>query len=163
MAGKGKKSKHPSDSEIQKEAESEILVQISKDIGCKLRSKKIGVTDGVELEIDGYSENPPVLCEVYSHIGKLKRAQYQKVLTDALKIIYVEKKLSKNFNKILAFVDGDAARCFETGTWYAECIKEFNIVVKTVSINDSLRRKIIEAQKRQAEGQSHSSKHNSLR
>jgi len=146
-------TEHPSNSECQREAEIEIVKQISKKVGTKLNHKEIQLNNDKKLEIDGYSEDPPVLCEVYSHIGKIRGAQYKKVLSDVLKMIFLERRLDKKFKKILAFTDKVAAVPFLEGTWFAECLKDFDIVIEVVSIRPALKRKILKSQKKQKHGQ----------
>jgi len=65
---------HPSNSAIQRAAQAEIPQKISHELGCQLFSAEIAVGTPKPLEIDGYCESPPILCEVYAHIGKLNGA-----------------------------------------------------------------------------------------
>lgn len=65
--------RHPSDSTEQVQAQKEILLLINQEYNLNLTSKKILIDDTL-FQVDGYSEEPPVLCEIYSRIGKMKVA-----------------------------------------------------------------------------------------
>jgi hypothetical protein len=39
----------------------------------KLESRKV-LINSTPFQVDGYSEDPPILCEIYSRIGKMKVA-----------------------------------------------------------------------------------------
>ncbi len=140
---------HPSDSSVQSKAEGEMILEIEKQINCTLTKKPIKANNH-KLELDGFSESPRILCEAYAHIGKLKGAQHKKVLTDALKMLYAQRLLGGSWRKILLFCDNEAKISFESGTWYAEAVKEFGIEIKFVKIKDETSDLIRNAQKRQA-------------
>ena len=56
----------------------------------------------------------------------------------------------KQFRKIIAFADEDAASSFAGGeSWYSKLKEQFNIEIILVSIPESLRTSLIAAQKRQ--------------
>jgi hypothetical protein len=151
-------SNHPSDSSVQAKAESKMLSKLQMQIDCSLSKKKIRVDKNLFLEVDGYSEDKRVLCEAYAHIGDVKGAQYQKVLTDTMKMLFAEKLLGGKWRKIYLFADKKAAKTFESGTWYAKAMSKFGIEVKVVALDDETRGLVLEAQKKQAQGISVSSK-----
>jgi hypothetical protein len=127
-----------------------MIQEIGKQINCALTQKKqIKVDNQKYLEIDGYSESAHILCEAYAHIGKLKGAQRQKVLTDAIKMLYAEKLLWGDWRKILLFADDNAAKSFESGTWYAMAMEKFGIEIRVVSFNKETRKIVLDAQNRQ--------------
>ena len=140
---------NPSNSSVQLQAEVEMLQEIGKKIDCVLTKEPIQVDNHMPLEVDGVSKSEYILCEAYAHIGKLKGAQHQKVITDAMKMLYAERLLGGKWRKILLFADDTTAKSFESGTWYAEAIKEFEIEIRIVTLKDETRYKILEAQKRQ--------------
>ena len=126
------KPKHASDSTEQQTAEKKVLSLLNKKYNLKLANKKI-VLQSTTFQLDGYSENPPVLCEIYSRIGKLKPAQKNKINKDILKMLLIEKMSEMpdpaypvgrqvrhdnvgKFRKIIAFADEEAAGSFEGGS-----------------------------------------------
>ncbi len=148
--GMAKEQKHPSDSSEQSEAESELLEKLNRKLNWSLANFTIAIKGKRTLQIDGFSLNDHAICEVYSHIGKLNGAQYQKVLTDALKLVYAEKLLEGEWIKVLLFADREAAHSFESGTWYADVINAFGIRVEIVELDISRHQAVINAQERQS-------------
>ena len=147
---------HPSDSIEQQKAEKKVLSLINKKYKLKLVSKKV-VVDGTSFQLDGYSENPPVLCEIYSHIGKLKPAQKNKINKDILKMLLIEKMHEMpdqvrhdnngKFRKIIAFSDEEAAKSFVGGvSWYSKIKDYFGIEIIVVNLSRSLKELLLKAQ-----------------
>lgn len=80
------KSKHPSDSTEQQQAHKEILALLNKTHNLSLVSKKLLIGETL-FQSDGYSEDPPIMCEIYSRIGGMKVAQFNKIGKDILKML----------------------------------------------------------------------------
>ena len=72
------KQHHPSDSSEQQQAHKEILVLLNKTHNLNLASKKLLIGDTL-FQSDGYSDEPPIMCEIYSRIGEMKVAQFNKI------------------------------------------------------------------------------------
>jgi hypothetical protein len=151
------KQLHASDSTEQQKAEEKVLSLLNKNYKLKLVSEKL-VVNGTTFQLDGYSENPPVLCEIYSRIGKLKPAQKNKINKDILKMLLIEKMMlrqaqhdkKERFRKIIAFADEEAASSFAGGeSWYSKLKENFNIEIIIIDIPKILRSTLIAAQKRQ--------------
>lgn len=143
------KEKHPSVSSEQQLAHKEILFLINNNSKLNLLSQKV-LLDNTLFQVDGYSENPSILCEIYSRIGKMKVAQHNKISKDILKMLFIEKLSNKKFRKIIAFADEEAAQPFLDGeSWYAQLKEQFEIEVKIIQIPEELKNSILQAQKRQ--------------
>ena len=143
------KELHPSDSTEQQLAHKEILSLLNDKYQLKLESKKVLINDTL-FQVDGYSENPPIHCEIYSRIGKMKVAQHNKIGKDILKMLLIEKMHNKIFRKIIAFADEEAASSFSGGeSWYAKLKDNFNIEILVIDIPTELKESLINAQKRQ--------------
>ena len=141
--------RHPSDSTEQQLAHKEILALLNEKYQLNLESRKVLINDTL-FQVDGYSENPPILCEIYSRIGKMKVAQTNKIGKDILKMLLIEKMQNKTFRKIIAFADEEAAYCFSGGeSWYSKLKDKFNIEILVIEISSQLRESLINAQKRQ--------------
>lgn len=141
--------KHPSDSTEQLLAHKEILSLLNEKYQLNLESRKVLINDTL-FQVDGYSENPPILCEIYSRIGKLKVAQTNKIGKDILKMLLIEKMQNKTFRKIIAFADEETAHCFSGGeSWYSKLKDNFNIEILVIAIPSDLKESLINAQKRQ--------------
>lgn len=143
------KNRHPSDSTEQVQAQKEILQLINQECNLDLTSKKI-LIDETLFQVDGFSEDPPILCEIYARIGKMKVAQHNKIAKDILKMLLIEKMKDQQFRKIIAFADEEAAHPFlDSESWYSKLKDNFNVEIFIVQIADELRYNLIQAQKRQ--------------
>ena len=71
----------PGNSRTQQDAETVIVSLVGELLGLRLRPKRIQLEDRTRVEIDGVSEDPPVLCEAWAHQGPPKAAQQNKVMT----------------------------------------------------------------------------------
>jgi len=143
------KEKHPSDSSEQQLAHKEILSLLNEKYQLKLESRKVLINDTL-FQIDGYSESPPILCEIYSRIGRMKVAQTNKIGKDILKMLLIEKMYNKTFRKIIAFANEETAHCFSGGeSWYSKLKDNFNIEILVIDISTVLKESLILAQKRQ--------------
>jgi len=143
------KEKHPSDSSEQQLAHKEILSLLNERHQLNLESKKVLINDTL-FQVDGYSENPPILCEIYSRVGKMKVAQTNKIGKDILKMLLIEKMHNSSFSKIIAFADEETAHCFSGGeSWYSKLKDNFNIEILVIDIPSELKESLLIAQKRQ--------------
>ena len=142
-------NRHPSDSSEQQLAHKEILSLLNQKHQLNLESRKVLINDTL-FQVDGYSENPPILCEIYSRIGRMKVAQHNKIGKDILKMLLIEKMQNKTFRKIIAFADEEAARSFSGGeSWYSKLKDTFNIEILIIDIPSKLKESLLSAQKRQ--------------
>jgi len=143
------KQLHPSDSSEQQQAHKEILLLLNEKYQLNLESRKVLINDTL-FQVDGYSENPPILCEIYSRIGRMKVAQTNKIGKDILKMLLIEKMQNKTFRKIIAFADTEAAYSFSGGeSWYSKLKDNFNIEILVIDIPPELKESLLIAQKRQ--------------
>lgn len=108
-----------------------LLDALSKELGTQLTSKEFELDDGW-FEIDGYSDDPSVLCEVWANFGLPKNAQRGKIMTDAFKMLFTNTLLEVEARCILLFADKRAAAPFQGKTWMAECLKAHEIEVTII-------------------------------
>jgi acyl carrier protein phosphodiesterase len=104
------------------------------------------------VAVDGVCESsvPPVLVEVWAHQGLPRPAQKAKVMTDALKLVWIERCLfPAGARKVLAFADDTAADHFRRQTWMSSALHDLGIEVIVVPLPDDLRSQITTAQTRQ--------------
>ena len=95
-------------------------------------------------------DDSPVLCEIYSRIGKMKVAQHNKTAKDILKMLLIEKLSGKQFRKIIVFAIKEAAQPFNEGeSWYSKLKDKFSIEIIIIKIPETLGTSLTEAQKRQ--------------
>ncbi len=139
----------PGDSSEQRRAEKLMLDWLSERLGAKLAKKRFSLPGGGWLEVDGASESPSILCEAWAHLGPPKPAQKQKVMADALKLLYASQLASGPVQMILLFADSEAARQFKGKSWMAQALRANGIEVRVAELSEPVRATIQEAQARQ--------------
>lgn len=139
----------PGESSTQREAEAVILGELSAHLGLALLPRRIHLSDGAWVDIDGVHDDPFVLVEAWAHQGPPKSAQRNKVLGDALKLQHVAADLDRPARLILCFADQAAAAPFKGASWYAGALRRIGIEVFCVRLPDTWVARIQEAQARQ--------------
>ena len=141
-----------SDSVEQREAERLIIAALSQDLDVPLDPGTFGLATGVRVTVDGYALDPPVLVEAWAHQGRPKPAQKAKVMSDALKLLWLERtQFPSGTRKILALADADAAAHFlGTKTWMAQALSDLGVEVVVVDLPTAVRKGVRQAQKRQS-------------
>ena len=141
--------KHASDSTEQQTAESYILENLSSKLGVELQSDKLKLPTGNTVQIDGLNEKNKVLCEIYARIGKLKGSQPDKVASDFLKMLFVEKAFGDKWDKHFCFASDEAASLVQGNSWLAKTAKVMGITIHVIKPNTNITNSLVEAQKRQ--------------
>jgi hypothetical protein len=141
------------DSAAQRGAESVILLAASFRLGVELHKRRITLPNFGFVELDGASDDLSVLCEAWAHVGPPKSAQKHKVMTDALKLVFVESLLVAQgqgpCRKLLAFGDEAAAQFFMRKTWMAGALRSLGVEVDVFALPDEVRSDVQAAQVRQ--------------
>ena len=143
---------YKSSSTVQVKAEEEIIALAEKELKIVLeKQKKLCVNNDkcTFIHPDFYSEEPNVIGEVFAHIGKLKKAQSNKIANDILKMLTYEESTGKKYRKIIVVCDEVVKTELEGKSVLSESIRLFNIEVLLVDIDASLRQEILNAQTRQ--------------
>ncbi len=139
-----------SDSTVQRKIGERLVKSFSSDLEVPLeQEKKLDCGSSCTVKVDGYSANPPILCEAWAHHGPPKGGQLYKVMTDALKLIFVEKCLKKRHRKILLFSNEDARKPFIGKSWKAQFLRDYDIETKILPLSAKQRHELIEAQEQQ--------------
>jgi hypothetical protein len=139
------------DSAEQREAEVVILAELARQIGIPLAPRKFPLEAGVIVTVDGASQHPPVLVEIWAHQGPPKPAQKAKVIADAFKLLWLDLSFfDKRARKILALSDDAAAGHFRGHTWVALALRDLGIEVIVVQLPDTMKAQIRRAQGRQS-------------
>ncbi len=117
------------DSNFQRQIEKEMLLLYAKEHHLSFDDGS-PTLKGCAVQIDGYSKNKATACEAFAHVGKLKSGQIHKIAQDALKLIYLDKKLKRKHKKVLLFADEETRKPFmisENSKWLADCLAKFGI------------------------------------
>jgi len=139
----------PGMSSEQQQVEEWLVSQLSDEIGVPLKKQRMYPVGRSWLEVDGYHENPLVLCEAWAHIGRPKSAQKNKVMADALKLLYIKKYQAKEGRYILLFGNEQAASHFLCNSWNAKCLEHNGIEVKVIKFPKEIENRVYQAQLRQ--------------
>lgn len=144
--------RHPSDSAAQRDAEDVALQLIAAQLGLPLRKRRLPLPDGGWLEVDGASDSPRVLCEIWAHQGAPKSAQKAKVMTDAMKLVYARSLLAapnQACRMLFVFTDPRAAAHFRGRSWMAGALAAAGIETAVVELPAPVREAIEAAQELQ--------------
>ena len=144
--------KNKSSSEEQMIAEHYILEAIEKRLQIALEhNSKIYLADNpfTYIQPDFYSEEYCIVGEIFSHIGKPKKAQNNKIANDIMKMLLLEKITEKTYRKIIVVCDEIELEKLNGKSVLAETIRQFGIEIIYIEIEDEMRNTILEAQKRQ--------------
>jgi hypothetical protein len=137
------------DSIEQQIAEPLLIAALGEKLGVNLVKRRFHLPVGGFLEIDGMCESPLVLCEAWTHLGKPKSAQKNKVMADAAKLMFAATLCSESARMILLFADERAASHFKSRSWMAQLLKTNGVEIHVADLPDQIRRDILVAQKRQ--------------
>jgi hypothetical protein len=141
-------SDHLGDSQEQRQAEPLMLELLGATTGVALKPYRLLTPGRCKINLDGWSEDPLVLCEAWAHQGRAKPAQSAKVMKDALKLIFAERALGQPARKILLFACDQAASCFHTG-WPGEALGAFGVELHVVDLAQETRVGLRKARTRQ--------------
>lgn len=144
--------KHKSSSEEQVIAEQYIFEAIEKRLQIKLEhNRKIYLADNpfTYMQPDFYSEGLCIVGEIFSHIGKPKKAQNNKIANDILKMLLLDRITGKTYRKIIVVCDEIEWKKLNGKSVLAETIRQFGIETIKIEIEDEMRNTILETQKRQ--------------
>lgn len=143
---------HKSDSLEQTQAEEYIFSLVEQKLGITLeKNKKLYLSDNAftYIQPDFFSNHAHVLGEIFSHIGKPKKAQNNKIANDILKMLAYEKVTGTQYRKIIVICDQDEYRSLQGLSVLAETIRQFGIELMYIEIDEGLRYQLLAAQKRQ--------------
>lgn len=138
-----------SDSNEQQSAEYHILSKLNIEDSLALESKRIALPSGGAVQLDGYDVENKVVCEIYARIGKLKGSQPDKLASDFMKMLLVEKELECEFRKIFCFASEEARGYLDGNTWLGLAARQFDIEVRCFELPEMIRDNILAAQCRQ--------------
>ncbi|MBR5596322.1 MAG: hypothetical protein IKW30_02825 [Lachnospiraceae bacterium] len=143
---------HKSSAHVQMQAEKVLFDKVEDLLNVNLeKNKKIFLADNAftYIQPDFYSEKAQVIGEIFAHIGKPKKAQDNKIANDILKMLLLEKKTNKQYRKIIVVCDEEEQKKLKGLSALAESIRQFDVEIMYIELDDNTRKQIIEAQKLQ--------------
>ena len=136
----------------QMRAEEKIFVLVEKVLGVPLeKNPKLYLTNNeyTYIQPDFYSAEHCIIGEIFAHIGKPKKAQDNKIANDILKMLLLEKITGKQYRKIIVVCDELEEKKLKGSSVLSESIRQFDIEIMYMQIDDQLRQEILNAQERQ--------------
>ncbi len=140
---------HPSDSEVQRRAEPELIRAVAMTLNVPLSKQTLKLAGGCTVQIDGYNQEQKVACEAFARIGALKPGQKRKLGNDILKLMLIERKMGGVWRKVLVIAGEDALASLTNGSWQAQAVREFGIEVYRVPLAAALADEIVAVQAQQ--------------
>jgi hypothetical protein len=140
---------HPSDSEVQRRAEPELVRAVATALGIPLAMHSLKLVGGGVVQLDGYNQERRVACEAFARIGPLKAGQKRKLGNDILKLLLVERRMSGTWRKVLVIAGEDALASLSGASWQAQAVSEFGVEVFHVPLAAALVAEIKAGQVRQ--------------
>ena len=137
------------DSAEQRAAEALLIEALAKRLGVDLVPKRYPLPDGGRVELDGWSETPPIICEAWAHIGPAKSAQKNKLASDALKLAFAAQFMPPETRRILVLADRAAAAHLGPSAWMTQALKAFGVEVEVVDLPLEVVEGLRTAQRRQ--------------
>ena len=155
MVGKQKTKRAASCSDVQQLVEKIMVNEFSHELGRELGRATIPIGNA-KVTVDGFhhGESCLVLVEAWAHVGKVRKAQRDKVLGDMLKLALVTSALRRSdptlkIESYLLFADETAARFVNGKGWPTLAAKEFGVASRVIPLSADVIETIKEAQCRQ--------------
>ena len=140
---------HASDSAEQRAIEGEIRTALEVLLAVTFTDPDPRLRG---LKLDAFAPGPPpVLVEVFAHVGPSKSGQRHKVANDMAKLLLAERRLGVLCRKVIAVIDRAAVARHERG-WGGEFAKAFGleaIVVPGFEVRHDAMRAVQARQRRQ--------------
>lgn len=89
-----------------------------------------------KIKPDIYSEERCIIGEVYSHIGKLKPSQMDKISADILKMILFEEDSGKTYDKYYVICDKEVKKCMFGNAVVSNAIRMHKLHVECFDLSE---------------------------
>ncbi|MFL0580220.1 hypothetical protein [Dietzia sp. 179-F 9C3 NHS] len=140
---------HPSDSSVQRGAESAIVAALSEKLRIPFDAGgALTLSNGARIHLDAVSEDGGAAVEAYARQGRLKGGQLKKIAQDVLKLAMLRQDPDyTDVRAIIAFAS-DEARQSITG-WVQHAADVFGVEFHVVDLDPALRAQLLTTQERQ--------------
>lgn len=143
-----------SDSTVQREAEEIIFENLKSKLKCDDLQSNVRIliskANNIWICPDFYSEGKHIIGEIHTHLGKLKSAQLHKIEGDILKMLLFEKcHNGKRYRKMIVVCDIEEYNQLMGNSFVAEAIRQFDIELYYVSLEQTQINKIQQAMQEQ--------------
>jgi len=133
-----KKENRPAESIAQQLAEQSIRAELEKEVGFILRKERFLLGDGRELEVDAANKDKLFFAEICTRLGKLQPAHLEKVASDILKLLFIERTLDVQCNKALCFANATWKTYFQGRSWIAAAAASYDVRIVVVGLPEEI-------------------------
>ena len=136
----------------QVQAEERLFALVERKLDAKFeKNPKLFLSDNAftYIQPDFYSHKECIIGEIFSHVGKPKKAQDNKIANDILKMLLFEKVAGKKYRKIIVVCDEAELKKLRGLSALGESIRQFEIELLYIPIDPVLRDMLMRAQDRQ--------------
>jgi len=127
----------------------QIEAQLIAKLKAELNLTVCDMSDSLGVQVDFICETNArnIIAEVYAVTGKALSAKKRKIMSDAFKMLYIEKAKGKNFEKYLLLVDDNEFLPNFEQTWQYEALNKLGIHVRSYKISKVQKNKLNEERK----------------
>lgn len=141
-----------SDGQPWRKAEGYVRHWLESEHGLKLEPKKVEVGESY-VELDGFSDEPLVICEIYTRLGYVARTTTAKACTDAAKLAWLRETKYPKARAILAIANDELERVLLQGTgWMVQLFRHFDVEVINAELTEDQRAELHAAEANAREG-----------
>ncbi len=145
--------KSDSNSDVQSSVEKILVHKLEQHLGFSNLAndsyRYFKMNPNMKIKPDLYSEEYRIIGEVYSHIGKLKPSQVDKIEADILKMLVYEKDSGKQFTKYIIVCDDAVVTSIRSNSVIMASAKLYDIKLLNMPLDDKTRHSLTEAMKKQ--------------
>lgn len=139
---------HPSDSAAWRNAETALLQWLSTRDGISLAPRKFPLPEGGHVELDGYSDEPRVLCEVYSRLGRVAGSTVYKACADAMKLVWLRDTEFPGARVVLLIANEELERRLTAGRgWRPQMLRTYGVEIIRAPVDQATLAALEEATK----------------
>lgn len=129
---------HPSDSSAWRLAETTLLAWLGKRDGLSLAPKRLELASGTRVELDGFCEEPLVLCEVYSRLGPVASSTVYKACADAMKLVWIRDAYMPGARVVLLIANQDLEKRLTGGRgWRPLMLRSYGVEIVLAELDDT--------------------------
>jgi hypothetical protein len=115
----------------QEEREAALLRLLGQQMGAAFHPKSLPLPGGGALELDGFSAQPRVACQVFADQSQqlLTAAEEERAVLDIWKLAYASETLGHTLRRVLLFADRAAARRYLASGAIRDAIEDAGVEV----------------------------------
>lgn len=121
-------------------AETLMVAWLVSRLGVTLVPRSIRLANGARMDIDAVSDDPPILCQAWTHQDEPGPVQQTWLIAHAFKLVAARRLLGHQYRLILLLDCWDAARSIRTsGGWHAAAVAAEGIEIMVAELHHDAR------------------------